>query len=193
MLQRTQHRREASARGGRVTDLEKGQPCPACRRRGCSLSGATDVWPPQRPPPRPPPLGQHCCPNGPCQILPRRTRLVHDGIAKSFPFVAATHLDQARTGPRSRQPRNAVAPTRRFPGLFRAVRQGCHKMKAPRNPGAQPCKCLVLRFGVKPQPWSRPPGPWRCRCRSESGAAFSPREFRARGRHAGAHSQGSHS
>jgi len=44
MLQRTHHH-EASARGQRVTDLEKGQPCPARRRPWPFLLGATDACP----------------------------------------------------------------------------------------------------------------------------------------------------
>src|SRR5262245_41863559 len=63
-----------------------------------------------KPPPRPPLLGQHCCPNRPCQILPRRTRLVHVGIAKILPFVASWLLDQARTGPPWADRSNGVAP-----------------------------------------------------------------------------------
>src|SRR5262249_50256900 len=39
-------------------------------------------------------LGQHCCPNRPCQILPRHTRLVHAGTGKSIPFVAAALHNQ---------------------------------------------------------------------------------------------------
>jgi len=40
MLRRTQHVREAmGSRGQRLTDLEKGQPCPACRRPGLSPVG----------------------------------------------------------------------------------------------------------------------------------------------------------
>src|SRR5262249_3273868 len=109
MLRRT-HRREAKARGQRVTDLENGQPCPACAARGCTLSGATDACPASKAAIEGhPALGQHCCPNAPCQILPRRTRLVHARTRESFPFVATTLVSQARTGPRSRPPRNGIA------------------------------------------------------------------------------------
>ena len=64
----------------------------------------------QRPAPWPPLLGQQCCPNRPCQILPRHTRLVHAGIGRTFRFVAAAPSHQARRGPRAAAWRNAVAP-----------------------------------------------------------------------------------
>jgi hypothetical protein len=55
-------------------------------------------------------LGQYYCPNAPCQILHRHTRLVHAGIGWTFRFVAAAPSYQARRGPRAGRGRNAVAP-----------------------------------------------------------------------------------
>src|SRR5665213_2216952 len=55
------------------------------------------------------PIGQHCCPIGPCQILPRHTRLVYAGFGRILRFVAAAPPNQARTGPRVASWRNAGA------------------------------------------------------------------------------------
>ena len=95
--------------GPRTTALEEGQPCPVSCRRGCSRWAPPMSAPPGRPPPWPPLLGQQCCPNRPCQILHRHTRLVHAGMAGTFRFVAAAPRQQARRGPRAPRSRNAVA------------------------------------------------------------------------------------
>src|SRR5215471_1924121 len=76
------------------------------------------------------PLGQHCCPNGPCQILPRHTRLVHASLRKTLPFVAAGHRTQARRGPRARHARNGVA---RLACLADRQNTDTPKRKAPRE------------------------------------------------------------
>src|SRR5579864_546859 len=55
------------------------------------------------------PIGQQCCPIGPCQILPPHTRLVHAGFGRTLRFIAAGPPSQARTGPRAASWRNAVA------------------------------------------------------------------------------------
>ncbi len=96
-------------RGQRATDLEKGslaRPSPPW----LLPLGATDVSPSLKAGTVPPLLGQQCCPNRPCQILPRHTRLVYAGFTRTFRFVAAALPDQARRGPRAAAWRNAVAP-----------------------------------------------------------------------------------
>ena len=182
-------------------------------------------------------LGQHYCPNRPCQILPGHTRLVHAGIGRTFRFVAAVPSYQARRGPRADAWRNAVAPLafcqrmRPVNRLTVAARWTCRlwcldgvpknktigqfltkavplqtaaavgfasrklaagpqrtsqNESAPEHPGR--CRLRLKSCGVRPRLWCRPPAAWHCprigRCRSGSGAAFSPRGFPARDRRA---------
>src|SRR5262245_46512716 len=109
-----------------------------------------------KPPPRPPLLGQHYCPNRPCQILPRRTRLVHAGIAKIFPFVAPWLLNQARTRPPLANRRNGVAPPavgewtsptdKSFSHALRPY--DAKKRGVPNRDASLPCNSVALgRFG----------------------------------------------
>src|SRR6476620_12080997 len=100
------------ARGQRVTDLEKEQPVRRCRRPWlhlfgrhrclpCDLRAATRARQP---------LGQYYCPNGPCQILPCRTRLVHAGLSEIFRFIAAVTAGRQERLPTPILPRNPIAP-----------------------------------------------------------------------------------
>ena len=84
------------ARGQRATDLEKGQPVRRCRRPWLHLFGRHRCLPRDlRAATRArQPLGQHYCPNGPCQILPCRTRLVHAGLSEILRFIAAVVEEQ---------------------------------------------------------------------------------------------------
>src|SRR6476646_9816698 len=100
------------ARGQRVTDLEKGQPVRRCRRPWLHLSGRHRCLPCDlRAATRArQPLGQYYCPNGPCQILPCRTRLVHAELSEIFRFIAAVTAGQQERLSTPILPRNPIAP-----------------------------------------------------------------------------------
>ena len=102
-------RRRRAPRSTRNRSRE-GQPCPAVAAVAAPVGRHRCQPRVQRPAPGHQLLGQHCCPNRPCQILPRHTRLVHAGFGRTFRFVAAAPSYQARRGPRAGRGRNAVAP-----------------------------------------------------------------------------------
>ena len=160
---------------------------PATQPRRDGLFERSETPPPatpQRCPPPPPPGPRRAVLSAPPPPAEARRRSGRPRGSIRKPTAAKSSTSRAIL-PLRRAPRRRRLATRHRPRCRRAAEPNSRYKKRPGNPGR-------FRYcssgGIRPRLWSRPPAAWHCprfgRCRSGSGAASWPREFRARDRRA---------
>ena len=136
-------------RGQRATNLEKGSLARLNRPPWLLPLGATDVDPASKGRPRGrQPLGQHYCPKGQCQILPRYTRLVHAGIRGTAGFCGGAFSPRSSSG-KKRTMRRTIAQCH----CSAVGRRGAVELSFDPSPGSRQ---WVRRPG-RQQPMPHPP------------------------------------